>query len=79
MTASAAPQTALPRRSNALGVHSLDRFGFSVPDIDEAARFYEAFGLDVRRDGARLELRTTGNPRSTEPRRIQWSEARSAA
>ena len=74
-----APETAMPRRSNALGVHSLDRFGFSVPDIDEAARFYEAFGLDVRRDGARLELRTMGNPHcwgvvhaDGKPRRLQY-------
>lgn len=61
MTVPTAPQAALPRRSNALGVHSLDRFAFSVPDLAAAASFYEAFGLDVRRDGDRLELRTAGN------------------
>ena len=62
MTTTTAPQAALPRRSNVLGVHSLDRFAFSVPDLAEAARFYEAFGLDVRSEGARLELRAAGNP-----------------
>jgi catechol 2,3-dioxygenase-like lactoylglutathione lyase family enzyme len=49
------------RRPDALGVHSLDRFVFSVPDIDVAERFYSAFGLDVRRDGNRLDLRVYGN------------------
>jgi catechol 2,3-dioxygenase-like lactoylglutathione lyase family enzyme len=41
-----------------LGVHSLDRFVFSVPDLDVAERFYRSFGLDVRRDGNRLDLCT---------------------
>jgi catechol 2,3-dioxygenase-like lactoylglutathione lyase family enzyme len=49
------------RRTNALGVHSLDRFAFSVPDLAVAERFYQAFGLDVRREGGRLDLRTHGN------------------
>jgi catechol 2,3-dioxygenase-like lactoylglutathione lyase family enzyme len=56
------PTAAPPRRPNALGVHSLDRFAISVPDADEAERFYRTFGLDVRRDGADLELRTHGHP-----------------
>ena len=49
------------RRRNALGVHSLDRFVFSVPDLAPAERFYRAFGLDVRREGDRLDLRTYGD------------------
>ena len=49
------------RRKDALGVHSLNRFAFSVPDIAAAERFYSAFGLDVRREGDRIELRTYGN------------------
>lgn len=44
------------------GIHSLDAFVFSVPDLDEAARFYEAFGLDVRRVDGRLDLHTFGHP-----------------
>jgi catechol 2,3-dioxygenase-like lactoylglutathione lyase family enzyme len=50
------PQAAVHRRPNALGVHSLDRFVISVPDIAIAERFYRSFGLDTRRDGDRLDL-----------------------
>ena len=57
MTTSAPP----PRRPNALGVHSLDRFAFSVPDLAVAERFYAASGLDARRDGDRLDLYTQGH------------------
>lgn len=53
--------SAPPRRSNALGVHSLNRFAFSVPDLTVAERFYAAFGLDAQRDGDRLDLRTQGH------------------
>jgi catechol 2,3-dioxygenase-like lactoylglutathione lyase family enzyme len=43
-----------------LGVHSIDSFGFTVPDLREARRFFTCFGLDVtERDGA-LDLRTKG-------------------
>ena len=49
------------RRKNALGIHSLNRFVFSVPDLDPAEQFYDAFGLDVRRDGDRLDLHTHGH------------------
>jgi len=51
-----------PHRANIHGVHSLDRFVFTVPDLDEAARFYDAFGLDPRRDGDRLDLYAQGHP-----------------
>jgi catechol 2,3-dioxygenase-like lactoylglutathione lyase family enzyme len=54
-------QAPLLRRRNALGVHSLNRFAFSVPDLPEAERFYRAFGLDTERHGDRLDLRTHGN------------------
>jgi catechol 2,3-dioxygenase-like lactoylglutathione lyase family enzyme len=43
-------------------VHSVNRFAFTVPDLDVAQRFYERFGLDVRRDGTRLDLYTHGHP-----------------
>ena len=37
--------TTSPRRTGTTAVHSLHRFVFSVPDLDKAADFYEAFGL----------------------------------
>jgi len=43
-------------------VHSVHRFTFTVPDLKEAERFYTCFGLDVRREGDRLHLRTFGHP-----------------
>jgi len=52
----------LNRRPGVLAVHSLHRFVVSVPDLDEAERFYGAFGLDVRRVGDRLDLHTFGHP-----------------
>jgi catechol 2,3-dioxygenase-like lactoylglutathione lyase family enzyme len=72
-------QTKLPRRPNALGVHSLNRFGFSVPDLAPAERFYTAFGLDVRRHGDRLDLYSHGHPHrwgsihaDGSPKRLQY-------
>jgi catechol 2,3-dioxygenase-like lactoylglutathione lyase family enzyme len=50
------------RRPAVLGVHSLDRFVFTVPDLDVAETFYRAFGLDVRRSAQRLDLYTLGHP-----------------
>jgi catechol 2,3-dioxygenase-like lactoylglutathione lyase family enzyme len=73
--------TPLPslRRPNALGVHSLDRFVFSVPDVAEAARFYGAFGLAARSEGDRLDLYTDGHPHcwarvygNGQPKRLQY-------
>ena len=49
------------RRSGVVGVHSIDRFVFSVPDLQVAQDFYIAFGLDVRRDGDRLDLYAFGH------------------
>src|SRR5215470_19527836 len=46
------------RKQGVLGVHSLDHFSMTVPDLDKAKTFYEAFGLDVRNDGAGLALHT---------------------
>ncbi len=58
------PAQTLPslRRSNATGVHSVNRFVFSVPDLDEAEKFYSTFGLEVRRSGNRLDLYAYGHP-----------------
>jgi len=50
------------RRPGVLGVHSLDRFVFTVPELEAAESFYRAFGLDVRRQGQRLDLYTFGHP-----------------
>lgn len=50
------------KRPGATGIHSIQRFALSVPSLDEAERFYGAFGLDVRRAGGALELRTYGDP-----------------
>lgn len=72
-------QAAPIRRRNALGVHSLDRFVFSVPELAPAERFYRAFGLDVRREGKRLDLYTHGDPHcwgsvhaNGEPKKLQY-------
>ncbi|VWX61160.1 Metapyrocatechase 2 [Burkholderiales bacterium 8X] len=51
-----------PHRASVYGVHSMDRFVYTVPDLDEAQRFYDTFGLDPRRDGDRLDLHTFGHP-----------------
>lgn len=50
------------RRPDVLGVHSLDHFSLTVPDLEQARSFYVAFGLDVRPDGQRLGLYTPGHP-----------------
>ena len=48
--------------SEHLGVHSIDHFAFSVPDLEVAKDFYTAFGLDVRELGdGRLGLYTFGH------------------
>jgi catechol 2,3-dioxygenase-like lactoylglutathione lyase family enzyme len=60
------------RRSGHCGVHSVNRFVFTVPDIEEAQRFYTTFGLDVRREGKRLRLGAFGHPH-------QWGEVHEAA
>ncbi|HEX3347764.1 MAG TPA: VOC family protein [Acetobacteraceae bacterium] len=49
------------RRPGELGVHSVDLFSFAVPDLNVAADFYRAFGLDVRGEGDRLSLYTDGH------------------
>jgi catechol 2,3-dioxygenase-like lactoylglutathione lyase family enzyme len=79
MATVAGAQATMPRRSNALGVHSLQRFVFSVPDLAPAEAFYRTFGLDVRRDGNRLDLYTHGHPHcwgsvhaNGAPKRLQY-------
>ena len=48
------------RRAGVIGVHSVHRFVFSVPLLEEARNFYTAFGLVVRQQGDRLDLHTVG-------------------
>jgi catechol 2,3-dioxygenase len=50
------------RRPGELGIHSLDRFHFVVPDLAVAQNFYGEFGLDVTGAGDRLSLGTYGHP-----------------
>jgi catechol 2,3-dioxygenase len=50
------------RRPGALGVHSVDHFAFTVPDLKIAQDFYTSFGLEVRESGNQLELYTKGHP-----------------
>ena len=50
------------KRPGELGVHSLDRFHFAVPDVEAARKFYSSFGLDVREQGNTLAIYTHGHP-----------------
>ncbi|MDB5964401.1 MAG: Metapyrocatechase [Polaromonas sp.] len=49
-------------RANLHGVHSLDRFVFTVPDLAVARRFYDTFGMDMRDEDGRLDMYTFGHP-----------------
>ena len=48
------------RRPGELGVHSLDHFHFSVPDLSVAQNFYGEFGLDLEAGANRIAMRTFG-------------------
>ncbi len=50
------------KRPNVLAIHSIDHFALEVPDLEEARRFYETFGLDVRDEAGGLALYTFGHP-----------------
>jgi len=50
------------RRPGELGVHSLDRFHFSAPDLAVAKSFYDEFGLDVGEADGQLAIKTHGAP-----------------
>ena len=54
--------TAATRRPGVVGVHSLHRFTFTVPDLSVAEKFYTTFGLDVRRTPRSVQLYAFGNP-----------------
>jgi catechol 2,3-dioxygenase-like lactoylglutathione lyase family enzyme len=68
-----------PRRPGVTAVHSLDRFVFTVPDLDQAQRFYTEFGLDARREDGHVDLYTHGHPHrwasifaAPGPKRLQY-------
>ena len=50
------------KRPGEVGVHSLDAFNFTVPDLAEAEKFYGNFGLNVREENGSLSLYTKGHP-----------------
>ena len=50
------------RRPGELGVHSVDRFHFAVPDLAVAKNFYGEFGLEIDENGGLLAMKTPGNP-----------------
>ena len=45
------------RRHDRLGIHSIGEFHMTVPSLEDAERFYGAFGLRVAREGQGLALR----------------------
>src|ERR1044072_8741957 len=51
-----------PRRPGELGVHYLDRFNFVVPDVAQAEKFYNLFGLNTKEEDGKLALYTHGHP-----------------
>ena len=51
----------LARRTDRLGIHSIGEFHMTVPSLDAAARFYEAFGLRCTLEGGELALRAAGS------------------
>ena len=48
-------------KSGDLGVHSLDQFVLSVPDVNVADDFYTNFGLNMVRNGNTLAIKTFGH------------------
>lgn len=50
------------RRAGELGVHSLDHFALTVPDLEAARRFYSTFGLRVAEEGNTLGLYIDAQP-----------------
>jgi len=52
----------MTRRAVVVAAHSLDHFSLTVPDLAEAATFYERFGLEIKPDGNALELFAAASP-----------------
>lgn len=49
------------RKPDDLGVHSLDHFNLAVPNLQDAIRFYDAFGLTPQERGSKCDLFTVGH------------------
>ncbi len=49
------------RRTDGLGIHSIDGFNLSVPNLTDASKFYEAFGLELRNEQNGFGLFTDGH------------------
>jgi catechol 2,3-dioxygenase-like lactoylglutathione lyase family enzyme len=67
------------RRPGVLGVHSVERFVFSVPNLEDAVKFYSTFGLDPRVTGNRVDLYAHGHPHcwgsihaNGQPKKLQY-------
>lgn len=54
-------KVAIRKRPGELGIHSMDTFDMTVPDLRVAEDFYRTFGLDVREEGNALGLYTFGS------------------
>lgn len=54
-------KVAITKRPGELGIHSMDMFNMTVPDLQAAEVFYKTFGLDVREEGNTLGLYTFGS------------------
>jgi hypothetical protein len=49
------------RRAGELGIHSVDGFNLTVPNLTDASTFYAAFGLDLRNEQNGFGLYTDGH------------------
>ncbi|SMF07054.1 Catechol-2,3-dioxygenase [Tistlia consotensis] len=54
-------QPGVTKRPGELGIHSLDAFTLEVPSLEDARRFYGAFGLEVREEGEGLGVYAAGD------------------
>jgi catechol 2,3-dioxygenase-like lactoylglutathione lyase family enzyme len=54
-------QTSALRRVGVTAVHSIEKIVFSIPDIEAAVKFYDAFGFELKREGQRLDIYTAGH------------------
>ena len=68
-----------PRRAAVTAIHSINRFALSVPDLEDARRFFTAFGLQVREIAGGLALHAHGDAHcwatvhaSARPKRLEY-------
>jgi catechol 2,3-dioxygenase-like lactoylglutathione lyase family enzyme len=57
-----AKSSSAQRRAGVVAVHSIEKIVFTVPDIEDAKKFYTAFGFDVRVNGNQVDIYTVGHP-----------------